>query len=142
MTEYNYTCSLCGDSIYRHDNYGSEPFRFYSCGDKLIWHNSYLPPQIFIPEKEVQDLKEELADLHAKYASLVLQTTGFLDSLVDPVEEFVAVLAGEVTEEDFYANFYEEDEDPAEIHQAYSNGIKGLTESEEKEEVLLPKDGS
>lgn len=143
MTEDNYKCANCGGSIYTHDHYGSDPvsgITVYGCDGNLIWHMNYYPSQVFVPEIEVQDLKEEIAVLNAKYANLLLQTTGFLDSLVDPVESFVALLAGEVEEEDFYDGFYEEDEDLEDIWAYYEASRLAL--KEDAVDVLPPKDKS
>lgn len=135
MTEVNYKCPNCGGSIYTHDHYGSDRISgitVYGCGGRLIWHMHYFPSQVFVPETEIAELKEEIAELNAKYTSLLLQTTGFLDSLVDPVEEFVSLLAGEVDEIDFYDNFYEDDEDPEEINAQFLKGPTGVTAMGEK----------
>ena len=140
MRQDDYKCANCDESIYTHDYSWDMDSKIYNCDGKLIRHNSYMPPQIFVPETEVAELKEEIAILNAQYANLLLNTTGFLDSLVDPVESFVALLACEVEEEDFYDGFYETDEDPEDIRAYYEASRLAL--KEDAVDVLPPKDES
>lgn len=150
MTEI-YKCPNCGESVYTHATYEDDHSswyavtRIYVCEDKLIWHMLDNPPTIFYSTSEVanlrweiQDLQEELGKLQNKYNNLLLSTTGFLDSLIDPVEKFVSLIVTDFEE----GGFYEEDEDPAYINQQFLQGLKGVTAKEEEVDVLLPREES